>query len=1040
MRKSIYILVFSLLSISAVGQYTTELGQNRIQYKSFDWVYYSTTHFDLYYYAGGEDYADQAIEFLEEEFNRLTDLLGYAPYTKTKILIYNSVQELHQSNIGIEGAQFNIGGQTDFVKLQLELAHPGTAVEFKKELIYRLSRVLIEDMLFGGSLAEIFQSAYLLSLPRWFIDGAARYMAYGWDDEMDDHIRDYLSRKRIKKLIKIDGDEAGLVGQSIWNYIALKYGKTNVANVLNLTRIINNEENSISSTVGLPYKRFLKDWQNYYILNQQEIAENFQGPPNSDVVVDTRDNQIKFQNVRISPDGTSIAYSQNIGGRYKIYVKNITTGKVKSVLTSGIRVQGQPIDYKLPLIDWIDNNKVGVVYYKKGYLNLTSIDTKTGDIRVKPLPRFEQIKSFSFNENGKLAMVSGDVDGKNDIYLISMRRNALRRITKDIYDDLDPVFVPGTAAVIFSSNRPNDFVNTEDGEIDDIEDNFNLFLYDLDTTVTKFKRLTNTYSLDSRPIAKNPYEVYYLSDQKGITNIFKYSLRDSTFIQITTLDRGIKDFDIQFDQNKLLYLAYNGGSDKVYLNDSLNLDQPSFTPQTARQRLKQANYIADRYDITSTSFTSEPIQINTEFSQDSITVTTDDTEEILDPDNFQFEGEKESDDGIDTDNYQFSESQDESRNKFRPESFFTNYQRLEVKNEVTGPNKYLPQFGFDNLVTSFATDPLRGFGFLLEARISDMLGNHNFFGGAMISRDRASADVFARYDYLKHLVDFKVEVNRSSYFFDGPLTSSVLDIQPNETDIRQRYIRSSVLAGASIPITNWFRVELNPFFTWTDFTNLQFNSVINRGTGASDNRNNYGGFEAKAVFDNTVERGYNLLKGTRGLVEFDNFIGLGDLKQSFTKARIDIRSYLPLHKELTLATRMFYAQSFGPSKQVFMLGGVPNMLIIAGGDIQPAEITGRIKHHNVNNPLEISDETENENILFGEVVPNLRGFPINQVFGNSTFALSTELKFPIFQYLSKAPINSSFLRNFMIVGFFDFGSAWSGSPPLTRQNSSNTIT
>ena len=245
------VLILFFVSGVAIGQhYTTPFGQNRIQYKKFDWYYYSTNNFDVYYYPGGEDYALEAIDFLEEEFVNLTDKLGYAPYNKTKILIYNSIHDLQQSNIGIDGAVYTIGGRTDFVKLQVEVAYPGKSYQFKQELLYKLTSTLIQDMMYGGSLAEIFQNSYLLTLPDWFIEGAARYMAFGWTREMDDYVRDYMSRKKIRKLKRIDSESAAIVGQSIWNYIAVKYGESNISNILNLTRIIRKEENSIANTLG----------------------------------------------------------------------------------------------------------------------------------------------------------------------------------------------------------------------------------------------------------------------------------------------------------------------------------------------------------------------------------------------------------------------------------------------------------------------------------------------------------------------------------------------------------------------------------------------------------------------------------------------------------------------------------------------------------------------------------------------------------------------------------------------------------------------
>ncbi len=1025
--RHILILCMGLLTLSASAQYGTEFGQNRIQYKKFDWVFYSTTHFDIYYYSGGADFAEDAIDFLEEEFNRLTDVLGYAPYSKTKILIYNSIQDLQQSNIGVDGAQFGIGGQTDFTKLQLEVAHHGTADAFKKELIYKLSRILIEDMLFGGSLAEIFQSAYLMSLPRWFVDGAARYMAYGWSADMDDHIRDYLERKNIKKLIKVDGDEAGIVGQSVWNYIAINYGRSNVSNILNLTRIIRSEQSSISNTVGVEYKQFIKEWQAYYIEHQYEIAENYIDAPEESQLEDARNNMIKFSNVRLNPSGNKVAYSTNELGKYKVFVHDLESGNTKNIASGGFKHQGQQVDYDLPLVDWVDDDRIGVLYYGRGYLILESINIGTGDRLTKPLPRFNQVKSFSFNENGRLAILSGDVDGMNDVYLISMRRNAMRRLTKDVYDDIDPSFIPGTASVVFSSNRPSTSVNVEDISIDQIGEVYNLYQYDLDTTTTTFGKFTNTYSKDFKPLAKNPFEIYYLSDQKGIINLFKYNVLDSTFTQITNYNRSIKDYDLHFGEDKMIYLMHNEGVDNVYLESNPNLDQSKFSPQTARQRLRQAQFVTDLYEeqgvrLPEPESINEPIIETTIELPDSTEIepVAEEADEVLvDPDDFQFEEEEEGDseDFIDTDNYQFESPARTQSQKFRPESFFSNYQRLEISNEVIGPIQYEPQFSFDNLTTSFAIDPLRGFGALLETQISDMLGNHKLKGGALAITDLNSGDLYAEYQYLKYWMDLKFRVDRQSYFFQSNL----------ENDLRQRYNLNRVMLGGAVPLTNWFRLEVNPFYTWTQFRNLQFENVLNRGEGAGDQKQYFAGVQTKVVFDNTLSRGYNLLEGTRASVGFDHHQGVNDSKLSFSRLRVDLRNYLGIHRELALATRVFYGTSFGPNPQTFMLGGVPNWFF------------ARTRRHPSNDPLAISNTTPNMDLVFVEYVTDLHGFPYNEVFGSSSIVFNTQLKFPVFEYFSKAPINSTFLRNFILVAFADFGSAWTGKPPLSRKNSSNTI-
>ena len=271
----------------------------------------------FYFYDGGEENARAAIEFMEEEFNRITDVLGYAPYAKTKIFLYNSKTDLQQSNKGLYEVPYTIGGQTNFVKLQAEIAYPGTMEGFKRELLFQITHLLINDMMFGGSLSDMFQSAYLLSLPAWFMDGAALYVAHGWDIAMDDFVRDYFQNNNFRKLKRLTGEEAKLLGQSIWNYIAIKHGRSNISNVLNLTRIIRNEENSIASTLGLPFKQFLLNWETYYRETGATAVQNYVAPTKDErLIKNVKDFQ--FHQLKISPDGSKVAYSTNDNGRYNV--------------------------------------------------------------------------------------------------------------------------------------------------------------------------------------------------------------------------------------------------------------------------------------------------------------------------------------------------------------------------------------------------------------------------------------------------------------------------------------------------------------------------------------------------------------------------------------------------------------------------------------------------------------------------------------------------------------------------------------------------
>src|SRR5688500_12437349 len=94
----LHLALLFLDSTSLFAQHSREVfGKNRIQYRQLDWVYLSGENFDVYYYDARKTMATEALEFLEGEFDRITDLIGYPPYFKTKVFIYNSLSDLRQS-------------------------------------------------------------------------------------------------------------------------------------------------------------------------------------------------------------------------------------------------------------------------------------------------------------------------------------------------------------------------------------------------------------------------------------------------------------------------------------------------------------------------------------------------------------------------------------------------------------------------------------------------------------------------------------------------------------------------------------------------------------------------------------------------------------------------------------------------------------------------------------------------------------------------------------------------------------------------------
>ncbi|WP_276373221.1 translocation protein TolB [Chryseolinea sp. H1M3-3] len=1049
-------LILLLVSSSSIyAQQSREVfGKNRIQYRQFDWVYLSGENFDVYYYDARKGMAQEALEFLEGEFDRITDLIGYPPYFKTKVFIYNSLSDLRQSNVGLNHNVFNVGGETEFIKPYVEVAHLGTAQEFKDELLYQISDLMINEMMFGGNLKDMFQSSILMNLPDWFVDGASRYVAKGWSMDMDDYIRQLMATRKARRATKLGGKDAELVGQSIWNFIAEKYGKSSVANILNYTRVTRNEEKSILITLGINFRQLLTEWQKFYTDMSAQVGKSYVNAADSASFTRQHNRTTEFPTVKLSPDGRNIAYAENDRGRYIIKVRSLETGKEKRIISGGSKVIKQRVDYRLPLIAWADANTLGVIGVNKGEYIFWLYDFNTKTKIPRELERFSNIRSFDFSGNGRLVILSADFEGRSDLFLLSAKRDRIRRLTNDMYDDLDPSFIPNTNQIVFSSNRTTDTLraNTKP-QFDQLSNNYNLFIYDLDSTKFLLTRLTNTISKDQSPKALDANHFYYLSDQRGIVNLFKFNRSNGIYTQVTNYSSSIKYYDLNFNTNTLSMVMTKNMKENIFVERGFNIDRQIFTPATRRKDLQQARVIRERRkteenknmsikDLLNARLKEAQPQRDTVKTDSTITTPSDsltlnqsvpDSAVVNDStgraaiDSAQLQTTAQQDSAnavtakpnvINTDNYVF---EDEVVKQNQPsETFLTRYRKAREKSRITGPFPYESKFSSNNLVTSLVVDPIRGLGISIETQMNDMLENYRFFGGLMTSVDLRNGDFFGEFQYLKSLIDFSARFDRKGIRWPAPE-----DVNEPQRNL-YHYSLNRFEIGASLPVSDRIRFTVKPFAALARSVDLTQEDYPSAPPTAAPINNFYAGVKSEIVYDNSVSTGLNLIEGTRGKISFQHYQGLENKELSFSQASIDVRHYQKIYKEIVFAVRGFAGTFFGNSPKKYLLGGMDNWLF------NKTKTTGRTSEGEFN-PLGYPAETQD--ILFVEFATTLRGFDYANIFGNSVMLANAELRVPLIRALSSGPISSNFLRNMQFIAFYDIGTSWSGKPPFSSENS-----
>ncbi len=984
-------------------------GKNRIQYRPFKWQVLTSQNFEVYFYDGGQQTATLAIQLAESDFDRITNLLGYSPFSRTKIFIYTSTQDLNQSNVGLNLSSEREIKEENLAKSRIEIAYAGNSVSFRKDLVREISHVFVHDMLYGGSIKESLQNSLLLSVPDWFMNGITTYISEGWSTGMDSYMRDIILTKNLKKPSQTNGRESVLVGQSIWNFIAEKYGKDNIANILNLTRIIRNEQTSISSTISMPFSKFLKEWREYYAsmaeaTNAKYAALNY----------DFKIKEVKFNSserinkFKISPDGAFLAYSKNELGRSSVEVMDLKTKNNVTILTSGYKTLNQSIDYNTPLLSWTKGGSLAVIYENQGnitlniYTDITEKDLTGKFASRKVFKNFDQVQDFDISDNGSTLVLSAISKGQNDLFLYDIARGREQQLTNDIYDDLSPRFVGSAGKFMFTSNRLKDSLEIDKGSYKTLNSKFNLFLHEGKAKEEVVRRLVDSFGNITNPVVADGSSVYFLSDEKGIRNIYRLTAGDSTVVQVTDSKTDIEDFDYSASSKGLVMKALEANSEIIAYKQIANFSVKYNLPYTGRN--------VKLFGVSN----------NTNLSNDKATLETS-TEKIT-TENTPIKSKIKLESGeIDTDNYQFdggtfskksTESQannpikNDKKNKVEKITLSKQSRKENIK--IKGPVDYSNPFVVNNTDLDFMIDPLpqRGFGLKGTINMNDLLENHHLQGGIFLTPNLKNADLWGQYSYLANRIDYTVRYDRRS-------------IAEETEQGSKKYHFNKLTLSASYPINTNTRVTVSPSFTtnrFIDLTNLS----------SPDGFSNYAGGRVEFVYDNTISHGINQLEGTRFRTRFDHYTGLTNAQDGFNRVFADLRHYIRFGRGVIFASRLSGGYSFGNSPKQTVMGGMDNWL-----ECQYENRT------DLNNPFD-NTKIDNKDIFFLDYATPLRGFNINKLSGTSHLAMNFELRFPIAKYLYNGPIYNNFFKNLQLNTFTDIGTAWTGVGPFARKNGFNT--
>jgi Tol biopolymer transport system component len=543
-RRSVILLALlasCALSAPAAAQY---FGQNKVQYRSFDFKVLRTEHFDIYFYESERAGIDIAARMAERWRVRLEKLLKHELSGRQPLVLYGSHTDFEQTNVIGGAIGEGTGGVTEPIRRRIVLPLAGPLGDTDHVIGHELVHAFQFDMTTGPDSPP--GRSGIDRLPLWFIEGMAEYLSIGpLDPNTSMWIRDAARQEKLPEIKDLNNPKYFPYrwGQALWAYIGGRWGDEIIGQLLLTAAASGGDlDSTFEHVLGVKTKELSADWHAAIQLAYGNVLADASRPDQIGKLVIGGKGIGEELNVgpSISPDGQWIAFlSTRSLFSTDLYLAEAATGKIVRKLTStATDPHTSSIQFIYSAGAWDSASRqlvVGTV--SAGRAALAIFDPQKGSrIREIPVPDVDEVLNPTWSPDGTAIAFSGMQRGLTDLFIYDLPANRLRRLTNDAFAEVHPAWSPDGKRIAFATDRlTSDLSSLAIGP-------YRLALIDPQTgaieAVQGFERakhLNPQWAPDSQSL-------YFISDRGGVPNVYRVGLgaqASSGITQLTTLATGV---------------------------------------------------------------------------------------------------------------------------------------------------------------------------------------------------------------------------------------------------------------------------------------------------------------------------------------------------------------------------------------------------------------------------------------------------------------------------------------------------------------------
>ena len=452
-RRALLVALGAIVPATS-GAQVGSFGQNKIQYRDFDWHVLNGDHVDVYYYPAAEEIARLALSYAEISYDTLSRRFNHEVETRIPLIVYASHTDFEQTNILPFVPPEGILGVTEFMKRRVTLPFRGSYSEFRHTLRHELVHVFQLSM--ATRLSLIHPRARSAGLPLWWTEGMAEFLSSPQETRDDMVLRDLTLRGALPTISQLNLVGSAIVypiGGDLHRFLANRYGSWRLNLMYETAWKYDSFDEALFAVYGAPSDRLTAEW--HYALRQRFFPAITDRRPLALVARPVASQALKAVPLDLRDRRPEVAFMSPRSGYTNIYRKPLDGVGDDEVMVAGER--SPEFESLHPFSSRLDSRE-GIVLFSTKHgdrdaLVMWDVDSN----RVVGRYQFDSlvgIMSPAWSPGGdRIAFSALTLGGISDLYLLELRSGELVRVTDDPYEDLDPTWLPDGGSLVFSSDR-----------------------------------------------------------------------------------------------------------------------------------------------------------------------------------------------------------------------------------------------------------------------------------------------------------------------------------------------------------------------------------------------------------------------------------------------------------------------------------------------------------------------------------------------------------------------------------------------------------